>query len=155
MSERKIELWDLEDVELLQYDEKDEAIHGILDGETEPLPNEIVICGYARSELPSDTKSDAGWILGQLIEHLDEECGPPDEGSAITDEMKQSANDFVKKIYGLYTPWQCEIVKRETIDVRKWVNEHTDWKVKVEGNLDTCGQQCDKPCAGTCDAMNL
>lgn len=120
MEEIKIDFWDLENVEILRYYEMDEAIEMILD-DMEVLPETLEICGWQRKKL--DIKSESENIIDTLIERLDEEYGGED-GTEITPEMKKLAEEFMTKINALYTPWQCDIVREEVIDVNKWVKEN-------------------------------
>ncbi len=124
--ERKIEFWDSKGTEILGHQEQDEAIECILDGLNE-LPETLEICGYARREVTESPEYLADSALEDMIERLDEEYGGEDETDK-TDEMKVAAKEFATKILSLYEPWQCDIIKRETIDVDKWVKEHRpDW----------------------------
>lgn len=124
---RDIVFWDSEDEERLTYSEQDDAIECLLDG-TDPLPEKLEICGYARMELPK-AESLVSHVLDHLMETLDKEYADP-EGSYTdaTDGMKEAAKVFVAAVLDEYTNWACELVKRETIDVMEWVKANRpDW----------------------------
>ena len=126
MKEKEIEFWDDEGTEILNYTDKDEAIEYILDGLDE-LPAKYEICGYARRIMTESAESLGDSVLDDLLERLDDEYGGEDE-TERTDEMKKAATIFANKMLSLYSVWQCEIVKRETIDVKEWVKENRpDW----------------------------
>ena len=124
MTPENIDYWDLEDIEQLNYDDKDEAIEAILD-EYPTDPDTITLCGYRRMKIthPDYIADD---VLERLIDRLDEEYGRPDEASEITKKMKKAAEKFVSKIILLYEVYNCEVVCRETIDVKKWRAENGD-----------------------------
>ncbi|MFA5754211.1 MAG: hypothetical protein WC905_02585, partial [Patescibacteria group bacterium] len=125
MENSKIEYWDKEGQEELHYTNKDEAIESMLDN-LDPLPETIEICGYARVEKP-DPENLYGYVVEDLIEHLDCNCGlghPNRDLYKITDGMMDAEAVFIKSVLSEYSPRACEIVMRETIDVKKWVCEH-------------------------------
>lgn len=127
--DKKIEFWGLEDDEQLIHTEMDDAIESILDGvdAVDALPKTIEVCGFIHSE--PNAKSEAAKILAQLLENLDKDYGDP--GGAFTkatDGMKRAAKVFVITVLEEYTVWACELVKRETINVREWIKENRpDW----------------------------
>ena len=128
MKDRKVEFWDDEGTEILNFTDKDEAIEYILDGIGE-LPAKLEICGYTRREMTESAESLGDSVLDDLLERLDDEYGGEDE-TERTDEMKKSATIFANKMLSLYSVWQCEIVKKEIIDVNEWVKENRpDWLV--------------------------
>ena len=122
MKEKEIEFWDDEGTEILNYTDKDEAIEYILDGIGE-LPDKLEICGYTRRIMTESAESLGDSVLDDLLERLDDEYGGEDE-TERTDEMKKAATIFANKMLSLYSVWQCEIVKREIIDVNEWVKEN-------------------------------
>jgi hypothetical protein len=126
MTPKKIDYWDLEDVEQLNYDDKDEAIEAILD-EYPTDPDTITLCGYRRMKITESKESIADDILERLLDHLDQEYGGEDY-TEITEDMKKIAKEFVDKFMPLYPVYRCEIVCRETIDVKKWRAENGDKK---------------------------
>jgi len=130
---REIIFWDEEGAEVLQCTDKDEAIENILDG-LDITEGELEICGYARMEHVG-LGLDAELIVETLIERWDEEYGG-DDSTDITEEMIVLGNKFVNKMSRLYEIWQCEIVHREKIDIRKWVEvNRSDWLIKEGGEL--------------------
>ena len=130
---REIIFWDEAGAEVLQCTDKDEAIENILDG-LGTKEGELEICGYARMEHVG-LGLDAELIVETLIERWDEEYGG-DDSTDITEEMIVLGNKFVNKMSRLYEIWQCEIVHREKIDIRKWVEvNRPDWLIKEGGEL--------------------
>ena len=128
---REIIFWDEAGAEVLQCTDKDEAIENILDG-LDITEGELEICGYARMEHVG-LGLDAELIVETLIERWDEEYGGEDD-TDITEEMISLGNEFVNKMSRLYEIWQCEIVHREKIDIRKWVEvNRSDWLIKEGG----------------------
>lgn len=124
MTPENIDYWDLEDVDTLNYDDKDEAIEAILD-ECPTDPDTITLCGYRRMKIRESNEKIAKRILEDLVERLDEEYGGEDD-TEITEDMMKIAKKFVDKFMPLYEVWACEVVCRETIDVKKWRAENGD-----------------------------
>jgi len=126
MRDRKVDFWDYDDVEFLSYTDKDEAIEYALD-DLDELPDKLEICGYARKIMTESAESLGDCVLDDLLERFDDEYGGEDE-TERTEEMKKAATIFANKMLSLYSVWQCEIIKRETIDVKEWVKENRpDW----------------------------
>jgi hypothetical protein len=126
---RPIVYWDKESEERLTHKDQDEAIEYVLD-EMTALPETLEICGYAKMALPTPENLGDD-VLSQLLERLDEDYSDPARSySDATDAMKESAETFAKTVLDEYESWACEVVKRETIDVMKWVKTHRpDWLV--------------------------
>lgn len=124
MAEREIVCWGLPDSEYLTYETRDEAIEWILDAMGE-RPTQIVVCGFAHM-VPYYGNLNP---LEHCIEYLDEEYGDPDGGSFDpTPAMLEAEKMFLAVIEREYTPWACEEVCRETVDVQAWVSAHRpDW----------------------------
>lgn len=124
---RKVEFWDQEDGDILTHTEQDEAIEYILDGlivDVNDLPETLEICGYARKEMSDKSLNwDVEYVVESLIERWDEEYGG-DDYTKITDDMKSVAENFINEMKELYIVWQCEIVKKETINVKEWIKEN-------------------------------
>ena len=105
--------YDLDNIEILSYSEKDEAIEMILDGcYPENMPRELELCTYKRSVVDSPPDYHTEGILETLTEFLDENYGG-EENYEPTAEMKEETEKYVSKIFKLYVPWRCEIIKRE------------------------------------------
>jgi len=133
--ERKIDFWGLEDDENLTHTEMDDAIESILDGtgDIKDLPETIEVCGFVYLDLPS-VESLASRVLGDFIEGLDENYSNPDAGyTKETGTMKEAAVAFVTTVLEKYKVWACDLVKRETINVREWIKENrSDWLEDAE-----------------------
>ena len=137
--EREIVFWDEENTELLCITEKDEAIHMLLDDvEMDDMPDTIEVCGWARSEITHSVKEEADLILSNLIERLNEAYGCED-GHKHTDKMIEASKVFVQTVFNEYTPLNCDIIKRETINVTEWIKKEAEnilIKADIEENLD-------------------
>ena len=126
MSKREVVFWDEEGKEQLSFTEKDEAIEYILDGSDE-LPETLEICGFARIEVTETPDQLSDIILEDLFERLDENYGG-ENPTDISAEIQDKAEEFAKFILDKYEPRQCEIIKRETINVNDWViKNRPDW----------------------------
>lgn len=120
----EIEYWDDEDAEILNYTDEDEAIENIIDSfHPYTVPTEITIHGYVRKKVTMDAERESSWILEALLEHLDENYGGEDP-TVESEVMKSAALKFVKNIFELYEPWQCEKITSKKIDTKKWVEEN-------------------------------
>ena len=131
--DRKIDFWGGTCTEVLSHVDKDVAIEYILDGMDEE-EGELGICGYVRKELPKrESKGfeyEVGNVIENLLERLDEDYGGED-GTEITEEMREAGRIFISNMFKLYQPWQCEIVKKEVINIKEWITENRpDWLVK-------------------------
>ena len=130
MEDRKIIFWDIEDEETLLYGDKNEAIEMIIDSYTE-VPETFELCGFARKKIENSPRR-AEDLLEDLLECFDENHGG-EEPSDATKEMIEATEEYLKKMVSLYTPWQCDIVKRENIDVKKWVKENApEWLPNIK-----------------------
>ena len=121
MSEREIVFWDFEDEEHLSHADLDEAIEAILENSDE-VEGSIELCGYAHMEKPP-VELVAEHILENVLEYLDcnYDLGSPDDATEPTETMRDAATVFAASILKDYTPWTCEAVKKETIDVKAWI----------------------------------
>lgn len=130
MTDRTVKYWDLEGADCLIYEDKDEAIEGILCSSGD-MSGELEICGYAPEEV--DWAYYEQYILGHLLERLDEEYGNPKRGGTCTEEMELATKQFIEEIKEHYEVWACEEVIRETIDIAEWVRKHRpDWLEEVK-----------------------
>lgn len=119
------------DEEYLQYDEVDTAVEAYLDdigfdsfGKPN-FPKTLTVYGWARKTVEPDFLKDS--ILEFVTERLDEEYGGED-ASEITVKMQEAEAQFIAVILKEYTPWQCEHVSEEEINVQDWINENRpDW----------------------------
>ena len=128
-TDRAIVFWGQEEDAYLAHTEKDVAIEEILDGmdDINNLPETIEVCGFTRRE-PS-VKHEASYVLESLLERLDDEYGNPDGGcTEATESMKAAAETFATAVLDEFTSWSCDIVKRETVNVREWIKKNRpDW----------------------------
>lgn len=119
------------ETDYLQYDEEDTAIEAYLDElelegvGIEKFPKTLTVYGWGRKDIdPSFLKE---CILEYTLEKLDEEFGGEDPTDQ-TVKMQEAETQFIAAILKEYTPWQCEIVSEEEIDVHNWINENRpDW----------------------------
>jgi hypothetical protein len=130
MSEEKVAcFWDTNgEAETLFYETIDDAIEMYLDGveSLKGAPGKITVYGYARRVVKPD--SFYGYVLGNLLERLDEDYRADDDYTKETDEMKSAEKEFVDTIVALYESWSCEIVKTETVDRDEWIKKmRPDW----------------------------
>jgi len=126
--EREIVFWDLDGVENLSHRNQNDAIESILEC-GDQCDGTLEICGFARMKTP-DPEKWAHELLDHAIEDLDcnYDLGSMDDTSDSTPEMMSAARAFAKAILKDYTPWRCEIVKQETIDVAAWIiKNRPDW----------------------------
>lgn len=132
--QRRIEFWDQESVDALSFTDKDDAIEYILDG-TNRMTGTLEICGYAQVEaLKAEIFAES--ILKVVLENLDcnYELGNPNEATNPTKNMKEAALIFAENILEEYAPMACEIIKKETIDVNKWIRKNRpDWLEECNG----------------------
>ena len=119
----EIDYWDSPYAEILSYDSKDEAIEQLLSDHESPLPKDLEIAAYVRKKVTMDPELQAQNILERLFEDMDEEYAGDDSTEAKPEDIAD-AEEFVKKVFKRYVPWQCDRVKTETINVKKWVLEN-------------------------------
>jgi hypothetical protein len=123
-----VEFWGDEMDEVLSYEDMDEYIESVLDDFMEPshCPETLIVWGYAHKEM---TTKDMPSVLDNLLEGLDEDFGNPDGGySEVTEAMKEAEKVFLEVVRKEYTPWICEPVCKEEINVTDWIKENRpDW----------------------------
>ena len=147
-NERKPIFWTCcPDAERLSCDTLDEAVEEYLDGMDQSFPITVEVTGYARMEVTDNPHYHR--CLEQLLELLDEEYGDPEDGpDGPTKEMEEAEGVFVKIVLDNYTPWMCEPVCKETVNVREWIDANRpDWRAK-EG----CKNPEQRPGCGTLSA---
>lgn len=122
MQTEKIVCWDEPGQEDLRFSDEYEAIQCILEDTDDPLPEKIVLCGFARMEI---TPTIVPHPLEDLLDQLDDEYGNPNgDPTEPTEAMEKAEKRFLKAIYREYLPWACEEVVRKEIDVKKWIAEN-------------------------------
>lgn len=119
-------VWGFPDAETLCHTEKYDAIEEILDCLDDPLPETIVVAGFARMEIEVTAFCHP---LEALLERLDEDYGDPDgEPTKPTATMEEAERVFLEAIKKEYDVWQCQEVCRETINVAEWIEANRpDW----------------------------
>lgn len=126
MSDEKIEYWDCDDsTERLSHEDRDEAIEAHLDDLDGNFPEEIEVFGYSRQVVNAERFRDV--VLESASEYLGENYDGED-GHEQNDEIKKSAEEFVRTYLENYTVWNCNLVKTEKVNVMEWVRKNRpDW----------------------------
>ena len=119
--EREIVFWDQDGAEFLTYTDKDEAIESILD-KLDVTEGTLEICGFAPMEM-TGLNLDAEIVAEHLLERWDEEYGGEDN-TDVSKEMKELTEKYVKEMSELYNVYNCEVVKKEKIDILKWIEKN-------------------------------
>lgn len=122
----EIVYWGKPDDEELTHEDRDEAIRAILDG-YEKLPDTITIAGFKRMDMSSHIK-----LLSPLeycLEILNEEYGRPGgDDDDPTPAMIEAEERFKKVLEKEYVPYLCDIVRKEDVDVKVWLEEQGEAK---------------------------
>ena len=138
MTDREIILWDCnEEKEQLSHLELDDAIEAAIEpwlerGMTreqflaqldEALGPTINVHGFARSEMPTFER-----LLDKLMDWLDIdlELGSPDGPDEPSEGLKAAARTFHEALLREYTPWSCEPVTTEEVNLREWIEKHPE-----------------------------
>lgn len=122
-------LWDCsDDAEVLYHKTQNEAIETFLD---DLAPDEreetVTVYGYARMVVPKPGLSDAKDLVDETFEGRWEEFIGED-GPDITDRMNEAALTFLTVLHEEFTPWACEQITSEEVNVAAWVAENRpDW----------------------------
>jgi len=123
---REVEYWDCLDSEELTHLSPDDAVEEWYDQVgSGDLPESIVVHGYAR--MPFDV--DPERILERVLEDLDEEHGDPNGQCDSTTKaqdavLREAAKTFAAVVVANYSPWACERVTSETVNIKEWVREN-------------------------------
>ena len=117
--EKEIVFWDTDDAEVLYFSDQNEAIEKIIDC-LDVVPDEIEVCGYKRISVSTEQDRLIESVSEHVLEYLDENYGGEDPVTEVSD-IKDVSQDFITKVVEIYTPWRCEVVKREKINTRQWV----------------------------------
>lgn len=80
-----------------------------------PVPETVTVYGWNPLTLPSDEKL-ADELLDQWVEHMDENFGPIEDSTEVTQGMKAAALVFVAAFRAEYHVWRCKPVTK--IDAR-------------------------------------
>lgn len=129
VSGREIMFWDCyPDAEGLSHTTIDEAVEAYLDDTPrEDWPEAVLAEGYARMRVPAPEQADADDLVSAFFERNWEEYQGED-GVEITPRMLEAAATFLKTMHEEFTPWCCEVVHTEEVNVAAWVTEHRpDW----------------------------
>ncbi len=112
--------------ENLTHGDIHDAIEKELEDRDDPLIGTLTVYGYAR--MTPDVERPANRVVDDLIEHLDEDYGSPDDATEVTASMRAASRTFVQAILSEYSVWGCEEVCQREVDVADWVQRHRpDW----------------------------
>ena len=95
-----------------------EAVEQLLnDIPEDEWPLSIEICAFVPVKVDCDQVSSP---LESVLGQLDEEFGDPEdpEWFSVTEAMKKAEWVFIQAVLKDYTPWLCEVVDSEWINVR-------------------------------------
>jgi DNA-binding transcriptional regulator YiaG len=112
-----------EDVEILYFQDMDEAIEHHLEDLCEEITPEleIEVYGFARVKVKKE------WFKRIILEHAKDffsEDYDGEDGHEQGPAIQQAAEEFVKKYLENYTPWRCCQVKTEKINAYEWCKKH-------------------------------
>lgn len=120
LENKEVVFWDCDDsTERLQHETIDEAVQDYLDSFTDGSaePGVIEVFGYARIKVNQERFKAVVLEAAEtyLAENFDGE-----DGHEQCDDIKVAAGVFVGVYLENYTPWGCQIVKIEKVDVKEW-----------------------------------
>ena len=135
-TDRPIVYWDCdEDTERLSHTDQDDAILYALDEWLDPTmtPTEVLstlrdgigetitVHGFARMEMPTYEL-----FLEHLMEWLDNdlELGDVDGADPPSEALQAGARAFYEVLLKEYTPWSCEVVAKEEVNIEQWIREN-------------------------------
>ena len=105
-----------EEAEVFHCKSKDEAIEEFIDKVWPDVPARCTVLGFRRREVDPD-----GWsVLDDLLERMDDEYGI-DDYTEPTDAMVSAERAFIDAVLSEYKSEQCELVDREEVDLRGWI----------------------------------
>lgn len=116
---REVKFWTCyPDAEHISHHSVKDAVETWADNQhPDPLPEMVMVHGYAPLELPS-AASLARDALDRILESLDEEYADPDDSTTKpTAAMRAAALQFAETIRAEYDSWMCEEVTHETVRV--------------------------------------
>lgn len=116
----QVDFWDCrDDAEILTHTTVDEAVQDWIEDWyldlLSDIPKTVIVFGYRRQEFP--IRADC--LLENVLDHLDEECGPPDDGTEPTPGMVKAAGEFIEAMKREYVVWTCEQVVRIEYQVQE------------------------------------
>jgi hypothetical protein len=81
----------------------------------------IRVYGFARTEMPS-----CEIVLEHLMDWLDNdmELGDVDGAEPPSEALKAGARAFYDILVREYTPWSCEVVTQEEVNIEQWIREN-------------------------------
>lgn len=106
---------------------------------TEPVPEHVVVYGFAPVELPRAEHFMSGDLLEIILERLDEDHGNPEEYTEPTEGMKEAERMFVRAVLDEYHVWQCEQVCEKRVRVRDYITAEEE--VSEDDQVMTCGHK--------------
>ena len=122
MDDRTIVFWDCDDgAETLYHRKKDEAIEAYLDNlDREEWKGTATVYGYAPMTVPKPTMENAVDLVDGWFEMNWEEF-QGDDGPDTSNSTVEAALEFLTVLHKDFTPWACEVITSEEIDVAVWI----------------------------------
>jgi hypothetical protein len=120
-----------EDAERLTASDPDEAVAMWLDrlDVTDKFPT-VTVWAFKRNEIGKDL--DAGRVLEEILERLDEEHGDPDEATEPSRAMTDAAKLLCDTIRAEYRVWSCAAVAHATVDAEAWCRANApEWLEQI------------------------
>jgi hypothetical protein len=126
-AEREIRYWDCRDGEDLTHTDRDAAIEDFLSDVPGPVPQTLEVSGYAPMELP-----ELSYLHDRIRDYISDvlldEYADPEEPVILPESVTMAIDLVARLLHHDYTPWSCDLVRKETVDVAAWVREHRpDW----------------------------
>lgn len=97
----------------------DDAVERAIEEHPDEPPVTVEVAAW-RHTVP-DPKRMAGYVLGMVLERLDEEHRS-DEGpnTEPTDDMREAEEAFIARVFELYEPDALEVAEVVEVDVAEW-----------------------------------
>lgn len=120
-----IDCWGLPGSQIVQYRSIDDAISDILEewytGKGKEYPESITLEGFTFKK--PDLKSEAEFVLGELLYSLDSEFHTETPDTEPTEAMKKAAYQFVESVLKDYEVTTLEFVCTKTININDWLKK--------------------------------
>ena len=122
----EIEYWDARGDERLIWDDIDDAIESLVDDwDEEPKQGQTIqVDGYARQQLKPTALDNLDFVENAL-EYLDDTYNHGEDGTDITNAMREAEKVFKDAILREYAPSNCDKIKTitATYNGEKWEYE--------------------------------